>query len=236
MTATRKGGGAAEVSSSSSQAQPSHSQPAPREAARRRVRSSSSDDESDDGSASSGDDDGAVAPAVVAEGVLASLRDERIAPLAPHLLPQVSAKRARRRGTLGPGGTRGRVRAACPAVVDEARKLVAAAAASEKVKRPFACRLCAFAGDDLASFEAHRDTELHKVATKVWQDASYCKLCRAQCTSPNELAVHLRSKKHLERSRRSTGANLHVPRSAKARRGATGRAPGPGGASNPRKN
>ena len=41
--------------------------------------SSSSDDESDDGSASSGDDDGAVAPAVVAEGVLASLRDERIA-------------------------------------------------------------------------------------------------------------------------------------------------------------
>ena len=184
--------------------------------------SSSSYDESDDGSASSSDDDGAVAPAVVAEGVLASLRDERIAPLAPHLLPQVSAKRAAaaaraehsKRPKRGPEAA---FAAACPAVVDEARKLVAAAAASEKVKRPFACRLCAFAGDDLAAFEAHRDTELHKIATKVWQDASYCKLCRAQCTSPNELAVHLRSKKHLERlAEVNAGANLHVPRSAKA--------------------
>ena len=187
------------------------------------------DESSDDGSSSGGDDDDEdeddVAPAVVADGVLASLREERIAPLPSHLLPQVSEKKRAAADRAAGGGAAAAKRprhgpeaafaAAAPAVVAEARKLVAAAARSEKVKLPFACRLCAFKGPSLEAFDAHRETELHKVATKVWKDESYCKMCRSQCTSPNELEIHLKSKKHLERlAELRAGKNLHVPRGA----------------------
>ena len=85
------------------------------------------------------------------------------------------------------------------ASVDRFRRQVAAAAKSEKVKVPFACRLCGFVGADIAALEAHRKTPLHMITTKVWRDRSACRLCRVQTTSPNELAVHLTSKKHKER-------------------------------------
>jgi hypothetical protein len=88
---------------------------------------------------------------------------------------------------------------ASPAQLQEAHRLVDACAASEKVKRELYCRLCAFQGSDLADLERHRRSDLHLLATRVWRDRSYCKLCRVQTTSPNELAVHLTCKKHKER-------------------------------------
>mmetsp|Transcript_15007 Transcript_15007/g.44816 ORF Transcript_15007/g.44816 Transcript_15007/m.44816 type:complete len:184 (-) Transcript_15007:52-603(-) len=154
----------------------------------------------DDGSDS---DDESVEAEVVADGVLASLESERIAPLPAHLLPQQPTKK---RQSQPPGDPRKRAkgpealfRAAPPEQIAAARALVAAAAKSEKIKAPFWCRLCAFRGADLEAYQAHIATPLHLIATKLWKEASACALCRVQTTSPNELAVHLKSKKHLER-------------------------------------
>ena len=158
---------------------------------------SDSSDESDDDS-----DSGDVRPKKVARGVLASLVDDRIPPLPAHLLPQAPPKKRHFDGPpqrTKPGTPDAAFARASPAQLQQAHRLVDACAASEKVKRELYCRLCAFQGADLADLERHRRSDLHLLATRVWRDRSYCKLCRVQTTSPNELAVHLTCKKHKER-------------------------------------
>ena len=158
---------------------------------------SDSSDESDDES-----DSGDVRPKKVARGVLASLVDDRIPPLPAHLLPQAPPKKRHFDGPpqrTRPGTPDAAFARASPAQLQQAHRLVDACAASEKVKRELYCRLCAFQGADLADLERHRRSDLHLLATRVWRDRSYCKLCRVQTTSPNELAVHLTCKKHKER-------------------------------------
>ena len=162
----------------------------------------SSDSDSSDGSDDDSDDDGDVRPKKVARGVLASLVDDRIPPLPAHLLPQAPPKKRHFDGPpprSKPGTPDAAFARASPAQLQQAHRLVDACAASEKVKRELYCRLCAFQGSDLADLERHRRSDLHLLATRVWRDRSYCKLCRVQTTSPNELAVHLTCKKHKER-------------------------------------
>lgn len=110
--------------------------------------------------------------------VWSSMPNDRIAPLPIHSLP---AKKPKKEG-----------------LVEAARRIVERAGTSAKTKEPFACRLCAFRGADLKEYERHRKSDLHKLASKMYKDASYCSLCRVQCTSPAELTVHLSRKKHLE--------------------------------------
>ena len=161
-----------------------------------------SSDSDSDSSDESDDESGDVRPKKVARGVLASLVDDRIPPLPAHLLPQAPPKKRHFDGPpqrTRPGTPDAALARASPAQVQEAHRLVDACAASEKVKRELYCRLCAFQGSDLADLERHRRSDLHLLATRVWRDRSYCKLCRVQTTSPNELAVHLTCKKHKER-------------------------------------
>ena len=161
-----------------------------------------SSDSDSDGSDDSDDESGDVRPKKVARGVLASLVDDRIPPLPAHLLPQAPPKKRHFDGPpqrTRPGTPDAAFARASPAQLQEAHRLVDACAASEKVKRELYCRLCAFQGADLADLERHRRSDLHLLATRVWRDRSYCKLCRVQTTSPNELAVHLTCKKHKER-------------------------------------
>ena len=162
------------------------------------ARESSDSDSSDE----SDDETGDVRPKKVARGVLASLVDDRIPPLPAHLLPQAPPKKRHFDGPpqrTRPGTPDAAFARASPAQLQQAHRLVDACAASEKVKRELYCRLCAFQGSDLADLERHRRSDLHLLATRVWRDRSYCKLCRVQTTSPNELAVHLTCKKHKER-------------------------------------
>ena len=162
------------------------------------ARESSDSDSSDE----SDDESGDVRPKKVARGVLASLVDDRIPPLPAHLLPQAPPKKRHFDGPpqrTKPGTPDAAFARASPAQLQQAHRLVDACAASEKVKRELYCRLCAFQGADLADLERHRRSDLHLLATRVWRDRSYCKLCRVQTTSPNELAVHLTCKKHKER-------------------------------------
>ena len=162
------------------------------------ARESSDSDSSDE----SDDETGDVRPKKVARGVLASLVDDRIPPLPAHLLPQAPPKKRHFDGPpqrTRPGTPDAAFARASPAQLQQAHRLVDACAASEKVKRELYCRLCAFQGADLADLERHRRSDLHLLATRVWRDRSYCKLCRVQTTSPNELAVHLTCKKHKER-------------------------------------
>ena len=161
-----------------------------------------SSDSDSDSSDESDDETGDVRPKKVARGVLASLVDDRIPPLPAHLLPQAPPKKRHFDGPpqrTKPGTPEGAFARASPAQLQQAHRLVDACAASEKVKRELYCRLCAFQGSDLADLERHRRSDLHLLATRVWRDRSYCKLCRVQTTSPNELAVHLTCKKHKER-------------------------------------
>ncbi|KAJ8601694.1 hypothetical protein CTAYLR_003185 [Chrysophaeum taylorii] len=121
------------------------------------------------------------------ELVLRSLENERIAPLAASQLP---APRRKIRREFEPG------------TLERARALVERAPSSEKIKVPFACRLCAFRGESLEEFEKHRKSQLHRAASKLYKEASFCALCRVQCTSPVELERHVSSKKHTERASR----------------------------------
>ena len=182
---------------------------------------SDSSDESDDDS-----DSGDVRPKKVARGVLASLVDDRIPPLPAHLLPQAPPKKRHFDGPpqrTKPGTPDAAFARASPAQLQQAHRLVDACAASEKVKRELYCRLCAFQGSDLADLERHRRSDLHLLATRVWRDRSYCKLCRVQTTSPNELAVHLTCKKHKERLAEVEGRGRGGGRGGGAGAGGRGR-------------
>ena len=188
-----------------------------------------SSDSDSDGSDDESDDDGDVKPKKVARGVLASLVDDRIPPLPAHLLPQAPPKKRHFDGPPQrnkPGTPDAAFARASPAQLQQAHRLVDACAASEKVKRELYCRLCAFQGSDLADLERHRRSDLHMVATRVWRDRSYCKLCRVQTTSPNELAVHLTCKKHKERLAEVEGRGRGGGR---GRRGGRGGGRGRGG-------
>ncbi|KAJ1451962.1 hypothetical protein M885DRAFT_487214 [Pelagophyceae sp. CCMP2097] len=167
---------------------------------------SSDGSDADDSDASSSDDSD---DAVASKGglIISSLSKARIPPLAAHLLPASKCK-----GSITSLDANGKTvfrpapKKKSP-VVDLAQKLVDAALTSTKNKVPFSCRLCAFTGAALEDFEKHKKTLLHGVATRLWTDQSYCRLCRAQCTSPLELRVHLTSKKHLERLSELAAAN-----------------------------
>lgn len=128
--------------------------------------------------------------------ILTSLQNQRIPPLPKHQLPASQCRE--------PSGAKKRkskqsIEKDDPVLLEKARALVQRAPKCEKLKIPFACRLCAFRGQSLEEFEHHRLSRLHIFATKLYKESSYCKLCRVQCTSPLELETHVSSKKHAER-------------------------------------
>ena len=71
------------------------------------------------------------------------------------------------------------------------------ARSSERI--PFYCRVCQIQSANEEEFMAHKHTDLHKLAVKEEQKASYCKVCRKQLTSVVQLKEHLSSKPHRER-------------------------------------
>jgi len=68
-----------------------------------------------------------------------------------------------------------------------------------KEKIPFYCKICKFTGKDMEDFNVHRDSEFHRLACVVERRVSYCKICRKQFTSPDQLHEHNKGKAHLER-------------------------------------
>ena len=56
-------------------------------------------------------------------------------------------------------------------------------------------------------FFGHKQSDFHKTAVEVERKASYCKLCRKQLTSPEQLKEHLTSRPHKERMDRARSRN-----------------------------
>lgn len=80
-------------------------------------------------------------------------------------------------------------------------------------RKPFYCRVCRFQGESLDTFNIHRESEAHKIASKIEEKMSSCKLCRKKFTSPAQLKEHLQAKPHKDRlqilrSRQFTNSKL----------------------------
>lgn len=143
-----------------------------------------------------------------------SLLKHRIAPLPSSLLPSATCGKS----SHGSGAERKQEKPARTRVKFEepkSREPVAAAAAAgmsgaEKTiremlrnykssggeRKPFWCRVCKFQGHDEASLLEHRETEFHKLAVSIETKMCYCKLCRKQCVSLEQLKEHLGGKLH----------------------------------------
>lgn len=65
-------------------------------------------------------------------------------------------------------------------------------------RKPFWCRVCQFQGQDESTLLEHRETEYHKMAAAIEMKMCYCKLCRKQFTSMEQLKEHLGGKLHKE--------------------------------------
>jgi len=79
------------------------------------------------------------------------------------------------------------------------KEMIAGYVARSSERIPFYCRVCQVQSEDERHFHMHRKTELHKLAVKEEQKASFCKVCRKQFTSVVQLKEHLSSKPHRDR-------------------------------------
>lgn len=61
---------------------------------------------------------------------------------------------------------------------------------------PFYCRICRIQSDDIDTYNEHNVCELHLLAVNIEKQMSYCKLCRKQFTSPEQLKEHVSGKNH----------------------------------------
>lgn len=66
-------------------------------------------------------------------------------------------------------------------------------------KRPFWCRVCQVQSEDEVSFQEHRNSEFHIIATNEERKRSECRICRKQFTSPEQLKEHMKGSKHKEK-------------------------------------
>jgi hypothetical protein len=66
-------------------------------------------------------------------------------------------------------------------------------------KLPFYCRVCQFRGQNIDDLNQHKMTELHKSAISIEQKLTFCKVCKKQFTSPDQMKEHLKGKAHVER-------------------------------------
>lgn len=141
-----------------------------------------------------------------------SLLKHRIAPLPPSLLPSATCGKS----SHGSGGAerskqaqqaRVRVKFEEPKKSHEAaggmsgtektiREMLRNYKSSGGERKPFWCRVCKFQGHDEASLLEHRETEFHKLAVSIETKMCYCKLCRKQCVSLEQLKEHLGGKLH----------------------------------------
>ncbi|KAJ1461236.1 hypothetical protein M885DRAFT_508132 [Pelagophyceae sp. CCMP2097] len=146
--------------------------------------------------------------------IISSLSKARIPPLAAHLLPaskcsgsitsmDATGKRpsARSLRRSRPSSTSRRSSTKCPFPAASARSRAPRSRTLENIRRR--CSQCAAPCRRAVSW---RILELG-VVTRLWTDQSHCRLCRAQCTRPLELRVHLTSKKYLERLSELSAAN-----------------------------
>jgi len=77
---------------------------------------------------------------------------------------------------------------------------------SSAERRPFWCRICRVQNEDLPAFEQHRDSFEHKLAADIEKKMSFCKECRKQFTSIDQLREHCAGKAHAEtEARRAAG-------------------------------
>ena len=66
-------------------------------------------------------------------------------------------------------------------------------------RRPFWCRLCMYQGECIEDLQAHKQSDLHRLAEEKEKKMRYCKLCRKDFTSIDQLKAHLQGKSHKER-------------------------------------
>lgn len=66
-------------------------------------------------------------------------------------------------------------------------------------KLPFYCRVCQFRGLSIEEFAEHKLTESHNSARCIEQSLTFCKVCKKQFTSPDQMKEHLKGKAHSER-------------------------------------
>lgn len=71
---------------------------------------------------------------------------------------------------------------------------------------------------------SHKKSELHRVGVEKERKLSYCKLCRKQFTSPEQLKGHLSGKPHQEllRKRMEDQGKAFVPRNGREDKGEEG--------------
>jgi hypothetical protein len=79
------------------------------------------------------------------------------------------------------------------------KSYVASYETSSANKKPFWCRVCKFTGQDYDDFLNHKQSSSHQRAEDIDRKASYCKLCRKQFTSPEQLKEHLQGTAHKEK-------------------------------------
>jgi hypothetical protein len=72
---------------------------------------------------------------------------------------------------------------------------------SSHLKLPFYCRFCQFQGKDLEEYNQHIDpsNQSHIEQMKFHQKVCFCKVCKKQFTSPEQLKEHFSGKAHQER-------------------------------------
>ena len=64
--------------------------------------------------------------------------------------------------------------------------------------RPFWCRICRTQSADMDDYNAHMLSEFHRTAAKMERKLSFCKLCKKQFNSPDQLQEHVSGKAHKE--------------------------------------
>lgn len=69
-------------------------------------------------------------------------------------------------------------------------------------KKPFWCRVCRYQAENISDFDHHRNSDSHLQLVALERKASFCKLCRKQFTSPEQLKEHLVGKQHIEKIER----------------------------------
>ncbi len=178
---------------------------------------SNSDSDSDSSSEDSEDNSNNV--------ILTSLKDEdRIVPLASHLLPEsyaksaTSSKKKKKKKPKKPrsSGTKEDVSLELPrdpnSLVEKARnhsnrdKSFWKSAREEAMKayephhnKKLYCRLCKLDFSNESELFEHRSTRGHKEQKDLERKLTYCKICRKQFTSVNQLGDHVKGRSHIER-------------------------------------
>jgi hypothetical protein len=85
--------------------------------------------------------------------------------------------------------------------IQSIQKVIREYVPSSHLKLPFYCRFCQFQGKDLEEYNQHIDpsNQSHTEQMKFHRKVCFCKVCKKQFTSPEQLKEHFSGKAHQER-------------------------------------